>query len=414
MQPHRILPLVFAVFPVFVSASAALAAERRVDYAKFLKQIEAEIRVTQQARALEAKRAPKPAPTPEQRLLDEERVRERLRQLQAQRRAAPQEKAAELRGDPLEAAHKLIEKERRRAAERHRERVSRLLTSARGHFADRRFDAAAQAARRALELDPRNAQAAGLLKRVEADQAAAQAARIDLTMRRETAKSMRYADKARVPQADVLAVPKDWAERKRQAGVSVIDVPDVDAAEKAAAVKKALAKQISIEAVSMPLGDVAAYLRQVAGLNIVLDQDVADKTVELRLRNASVESVLAWVTKLTDLSYAVRGGVVYIGPVEKMAGKAVVRIYDVSDLLRVRRLLRRGRRRQGDIVGDEVESLADLADELMAFVREVTGRKRWGNDAGQAQMNFRLGRLVVNAEAPLQLKVLEVLSKIRD
>ena len=32
----------------------------------------------------------------------------------------------------------------------------------------------------------------------------------------------------------------------------------------------------------------------------------------------------------------------------------------------------------------------------------------------QAQMNFRLGRLVVNAEPSLQLKVLELLSQIRD
>jgi len=413
MQAHRILPLVIAVLPAFLSPGPALAAERRVDYGKFLKQIEAEMRVIQQARALEAKRAPKPPPTAAQRLLDEGRVREHFRQLRPQRPGAVK-KVPEPRGDPLEAAHKLVENERRRAAERHSERVRRLLASATGHFAHRRFDAAANALRRALELDPRNAQAAGLLERVEADRAAAQAARTRLAMRRETAKSMRYIDQARIPQAAVLTVPKDWAERKPQAAVFVTDVLDLDAAARAAAVKKALAKQISIEAVSMPLGDVAAYLRQVAGLNIVLDQDVADKTVDLRLTNASVESVLAWVTKLTELSYAVRGAVVYIGPAEKMTEEAVVKVYDVSDLLRVRRLLRRGRRRQGDIVGDEVESLADLADELMDFVKEVTGPDRWGNNAGQARMNFRLGRLVVNAEPSLQLKILQLLSQIRD
>lgn len=414
MRPHRILLLVIGMLPAFLSLGPALAAERRVDYGKFLKQIEAEMRVIQQARALEAKRAPKPPPTAAQRLLDEERVREHFRQLRPQQRPGPVKKAPELRGDPLGAAHKLVEKERRRADERHSERVSRLLASATGHFAHRRFDAAANALRRALEFDPRNAQAAGLLERVEADRAAAQAAQTGLALRRETAKSMRYIDQARIPQADVLTVPKDWAERKPQAAVFVTDVPDLDAAANAAAVKKALAKQISIEAVSMPLGDVAAYLRQVAGLNIVLDQDVADKAVDLRLTNASVESVLAWVTKLTELSYVVRGAVVYIGPAEKMTEKAVVKVYDVSDLLRVRRLLRRGRRRQGDIVGDEVESLADLADELMDFVKEVTGRKRWGDNAGQAQMNFRLGRLVVNAEPSLQFKILQLLSQIRD
>jgi len=413
MQAHRILPLVIGMLPALLSLGPALAAERRVDYAKFLEQIEAEMRVIQQARALEAKRAPKPPPAAAQRLLDEERVREHFRQVQPQR-PGPVKKAPEPRGDPLEAAHKLVEKERRRAAGRHSERVRRLLASATGHLAHRRFDAAANALRRALELDPRNAQAAGLLERVEADRAAAQAARTGLAMRRETAKSMRYMDQARIPQADVLTVPKDWAERKPQAAVFVTDVPDLDAAATAAAVRKAFAKRISIEAVSMSLGDIVAYLRQVAELNIVLDRDVADKTIDLRLTNASVESVLAWVTKLTELSYAVRGGVVYIGPAEKMTEEAVVKVYDVSDLLRVRRLLRRGRRRQGDIVGDEVESLADLADELMDFVKEVTGPKRWGDNAGQAQMNFRLGRLVVNAEPSLQLKILQLLSQIRD
>ncbi|MFH1730019.1 MAG: hypothetical protein ABIF82_00030 [Planctomycetota bacterium] len=413
MQAHRILPLVIGILPAFLSPGPALAAERRADCGTLLAQIEAEMRVIQQAQALEAKRAPKPPPTAAERLLDEERVREHFRQLRPQR-PDPVEKAPEPRGDPLEAAHRLVENEQRRAAELHDERLGRLLASATRHLAHRRFDAAANALRRALELDPRNAQAAGLIERVEADRAAAQAARTGLAMRRETAKSMRYIDQARIPQADVLTVPKDWAERKPQAAVFVTEVPGADPAEKAAAVKKALAKQISIEAVSMSLGDIAAYLRQAAGLNIVLDQDVADKTVDLRLANASVESILAWVTKLTELSYAVRGGVVYVGPAQKMTGEAVVKVYDVSDLLRVRRLLRRGRRRQGDIVGDEVESLADLADELMDFVKEVTGRKRWGDNAGQAQMNFRLGRLVVNAEPPLQLKVLEVLSKIRD
>jgi len=413
MQAHRILPLVIGMLPALLSLGPALAAERRVDYAKFLEQIEAEMRVIQQARALEAKRAPKPPPAAAQRLLDEERVREHFRQVQPQR-PGPVKKAPEPRGDPLEAAHKLVEKERRRAAGRHSERVRRLLASATGHLAHRRFDAAANALRRALELDPRNAQAPGLLERVEADRAAAQAARTGLAMRRETAKSMRYMDQARIPQADVLTVPKDWAERKPQAAVFVTDVPDLDAAATAAAVRKAFAKRISIEAVSMSLGDIVAYLRQVAELNIVLDRDVADKTIDLRLTNASVESVLAWVTKLTELSYAVRGGVVYIGPAEKMTEEAVVKVYDVSDLLRVRRLLRRGRRRQGDIVGDEVESLADLADELMDFVKEVTGPKRWGDNAGQAQMNFRLGRLVVNAEPSLQLKILQLLSQIRD
>ena len=414
MQAHRFLPFVSVAVPIFLISAAALAAEPTADYREFLRQVREEMRAIQQHEALLKKEAPKPGPSPQQQLLDDERVRQHFEQARTSQGERPKP-APEPRGDADKAAREFVGTERGRAAERHAERVDRLVESAREHSKRGRLDAAAKALRTALEIDPRNERAAGLLKQVETDREVADDVRTKLTVRRETAESLRYVGRLRTPQAAFLTVPKGWAERhEARLRDLVAREAGADAADETAVVNKALAKKISIEAITMSLDDVAAYLRQVAGINIVLQQDVAQKTVDLRLMNTSVESVLAWVTKLTGLSYAVRGGVVHIGTRENLAAAAVVKIYDVSDILRVRRLLRKNRRRNRDIFDEEVATMGELAEELMQFVKDATGRTRWGGDPGQAQMNFRLGRLVVNAEPALQMKVLQVLSNVRD
>jgi hypothetical protein len=382
MQAHRFLPFVSVAIPVLLTSAAAFAAEPRADYREFLRQVREEMRAIQQHEILLKKEAPKPGPSPQQQLLDSERVKQHFEQARTSQgeRSKP---APEPRGDANKAA--------------------------------REFVAAAKALRTALDIDPRNERAAGLLKQVETDREVANDVHTKLVVRRETAESLRYVGRLRTPQAASLTVPKGWAERHEARMRNLVArEAGADAADGTAIVNKALAKKISIEAITMSLDDVAAYLRQVAGINIVLQQDVAQKTVDLRLTNTSVESVLGWVTKLTGLSYAVRGGVVHIGTRENLAAAAVVKIYDVSDILRVRKLLRKNRKRSRDIFDEEVATMGELAEELMQFVKDATGRSRWGDDPGQAQMNFRLGRLVVNAEPALQMKVLEVLSNVRD
>ena len=413
MQAHRLVPVALGVFLAILNAPAALGGERAADYGEFLKQVAEEMRIVLQHEALLKRRLPKPGPSREQLLLDEERVRHHFRQA-GKSQGEPPRKAPEPRVDLDKAARELVSKERLRAATRHAERVGRLVESAQEHHKLGRLDAAAKALRSALKIDPGNKRAASLLKEIEASKAAAEQVRSRRAIGRETAASFRYMDRIRVPQAALLTVPKERAGRKARGedlfGHEVVS----PAAAKDAAVRKALAAKMSIETLGAPLEDVVAYIRQVGKINVVLDTDAADQTVDLRLEDTSVEAVLGWVTKLTGLSYAVSGGVVHIGPKEKLAQASVIKIYDVSDILRVRQLLRKGRIRPDDLFAEPVGTIGELADELMGFIKQVTGRAHWGDDPDKAQMNFQLGRLVVNAEPAIQAKVLEVISKVRD
>jgi len=197
---------------------------------------------------------------------------------------------------------------------------------------------------------------------------------------------------------------------------------DKEAAQRAA-VKKALQKKISIDALEMSVSDMAAYFRQVGGVNIVVEKEAAPQTVTLQLRDVTVESALDWVTKLTGLAHTIRNGCVHIGPPDKVKPEVVVRVYDVSDLLHVRQSLARGQKRHRQALDnnvildpteeDDVKSLDELADELMDFLKAATGKKQWDDVQGDARMNLRLGRLVVNAEPNLHEKLLKVLENVR-
>ena len=413
MQAYRHVPAVLGVFLAILIGSAALGGERAIDYDKFLKEVVEEMRIIRQHEALLKKRMPKPSPSRAQLLLDQELMKDGFRQA-ASSRKKPARKAPEPRADVEKAARELLAKERRRAAEVQSARVKRLIKSAQGHDKRGRSRAAAKALRSVLKIDPRNKRAIGMLKKLEASAAAADEAKTRRSIDRETAASLRYIDRIRTPQAALLTVPKGWAERQAQKeNLLARKAASPDAAAEAA-VRKALAAKISIDATQTPLGDVVAYLREAGKINIVLEPAAANEPVDLHLENMSVESVLGWVTKLTGQSYAVREGVVHIGPKEKIAAGAVIRVYDVSDILRVRQLLRKGRAKRDDVFDEPVKSVRELADDLMDFIKHVTGPEHWGEDEGKSKMNFQLGRLVVNAEPSVQLKVLEVISKIRD
>ncbi len=413
MHTYRYAPAVLGMFLAILIGSVALGGERAADYDEFLKQVAEEMRIIRQHEALLEKRPPKPGPSRAQLLLDEERVKHQFRQA-ARSRKEPARKAPEPRADVEKAARELVSIELRRAAEVQAARVTRLVELALEHHKRGRSGAAAKALRSALKIAPRNKRAAGLLQKVEARADAADEARTRRLIDRAAAASLRYIDRIRTPQAALLTVPKGWAERQAHKENLLGRAAASPATATAAATRKALAAEISLDATEMPLVDVVAYLREIGKINIVLEPDAANEPVTLRLENMSVESVLGWVTKLTGQSYAVREGVVHIGPKEKAAAATVIRIYDVSDILRVRQLLRKGRAKERGAFGEPAKTMAELADDLMDFIKHVTGPDHWDENAGKSKMNFQLGRLVVNAEPSVQLKVLEVISKIRD
>ena len=425
MWAPRLIPVASVLALVGLICQPLGAAEDKDEHGAFLKKVADELRVIQQARELYDKYAPRKRPTPEETLLTEERLKHRLRHLALPKAQSP-EKAAEppvAEADLVEAAQKFAEKERQREKGLQADRIRRLITSAKEHIRLGRWVTAGLALEAALRIDRTNTEAARLLKQVRIDEVQAEKLRTAKRANRETAAAWRAVNTSRVPFAATLTLPRDWAERSARAEAELAQVATDKEAAQRAAVKKALQKKISIDALEMSVSDMAAYFRQVGGVNIVVEKEAAPQMVTLELRDVTVESALDWVTKLTGLAHTIRNGCVHIGPPDKVKPEVVVRVYDVSDLLHVRQSLARGQKRHRQALDnnaildpteqDDVKSLDELAEELMDFLKAATGKKQWDDAQGDARMNVRLGRLVVNAEPTLHEKLLKVLENVR-
>jgi len=401
------------------------AAEDKDEHRAFLKKVADEMRVIEQARELYDTSAPRKRPTPEQMLLTEERLKHRLRRLALPKAPGPRETPGSALPERVlvRAAREFVEKERQREKGLQADRVRRLITSAKEHIRRGRWVAAGLALETVLRIDRLNTEAATLLKRVRAERLGADKLHTARELNRETAAAWRAVNASRVPFAATLTLPRDWAERSARAEAERAEVVADKGSAQRAAVERALRKKISIDAVEMPVSDIAAYFRQVGGVNIVVEKEAAPQTVTLQLRDVTLESALEWVTRLTGLAHTIRNGCVHIGPPDKVKPEVVVRVYDVSDLLHVRQSLARGQQRHRRALdrnlildpteGDDPKSLDELADELMDFLKAATGKKHWDDPQGNARMNLRLGRLVVNAEPNLHEKLLKILENIR-
>ena len=89
----------------------------------------------------------------------------------------------------------------------------------------------------------------------------------------------------------------------------------------------ALNKKLSIEFIDTPLRDVVVFLQEKTKVNFVLDKDAAATTVNVKLNDVPVSTVLEYVLP-KGIDYVVKDDVVHITlePLE-------LRVYDVRDLL---------------------------------------------------------------------------------
>jgi hypothetical protein len=425
MRRNPIL-LVTAAVALLGPAAGLLRAAEPEEYDRFLEQVAAEMRVAREARRRARKFMPPAPPGETETLLAEERAARQLRRGQepAAPEAAPKPPTPR---DLTERARELVRAERARGEAAQADRVDRLLRKAREHGRAGRLRTAERALRSLLRMDPRHRAASTLLAEVRAERTAAQAARTAQALEDETRAALRAVDQARVPYGRTLVLPPDWEEETGRAAAESLDEALAARSRARAEVERKLGKKISLDAVETPVADLAGYFRHVGDLNIVVEKEAGEKTVTLQLRDVSLRTTLDWVTRLSGLGYAIRDGCVHIGPPERIAEEPVVRIYEVSDILHVRRLLTRGRRmkralnRAAIIRPDddgiepfedvEVKSLAELADDLIAFLKEVTGPGHWGQGAGS--MEVRLGKLVVNAPPSMQARILDILAHLR-
>ena len=97
-----------------------------------------------------------------------------------------------------------------------------------------------------------------------------------------------------------------------------------------------LTDRVTFDFVETPLRDVVAFLQQITGANIVLDEDaVADlpnPEVTLKVTDMELSQALEWVLGGVDLKYALQGESIYISTEENVGGAPQLKLYDVTDV----------------------------------------------------------------------------------
>jgi len=93
--------------------------------------------------------------------------------------------------------------------------------------------------------------------------------------------------------------------------------------------------RIDIDISGWNVSQLADYVREVTGVNIVVDPSAASDPVSLTLRakGVSVQSVLNLLLKPNKLGWVVEEGVLRIAREEKLRGNVRLEIFDLRDLL---------------------------------------------------------------------------------
>ncbi|MFM2092633.1 MAG: hypothetical protein RLZZ127_3122 [Planctomycetota bacterium] len=136
-----------------------------------------------------------------------------------------------------------------------------------------------------------------------------------------------------IPQNDTLLYPVDWARRDRR---KPIEIGTTREEAWMSALRDRLEQRITFEFEDKPFEEVVEFLRQVTGANIIVAPQVLSAgsipNVTLKVKEMRFGDALKWILELTQLHYAMQDQAVFITN-EPVAGSAVTRIYDVSDLV---------------------------------------------------------------------------------
>lgn len=155
-----------------------------------------------------------------------------------------------------------------------------------------------------------------------------------------TAQSAQYSAIPMPDEPPIIYPPaKVWEELTiRRQKYNVIDLAPVTPAEEK--VRQALTRPVSFDFQETPLSDVIDFLREYAGINIVLDQNGldevqvdADTPVTLQLEQVTLKSALNLILKQFELTYMIRDEVLLITSETQASEELITKVYPVADLV---------------------------------------------------------------------------------
>jgi type II secretory pathway component GspD/PulD (secretin) len=179
----------------------------------------------------------------------------------------------------------------------------------------------------------------------------------------------------------------------------------------------ALNKKLSIEFIDTPLRDVVVFLQEKTKVNFVLDKDAAATTVNIKLNDVPVSTVLEYVLP-KGIDYVVKDDVVHI-----MLDPLELRVYDVRDLLI------NLEDRRGDLIaqvvsagGEETGATGadkdtfDRVQEIIDLITNTIEPASWSVNGGRGRIAARegmLGDIVVTHVAGVHKQAEDLLAALR-
>ncbi|NQT19689.1 MAG: hypothetical protein HQ592_08285, partial [Planctomycetes bacterium] len=140
---------------------------------------------------------------------------------------------------------------------------------------------------------------------------------------------------AQIPHSRLMVYPDNWAEIIKRT-IDPIGTAEEEDPAWMEELRGTLEERVTFDFVETPLRDVVAFLQQITGANIVLDEEavaeLANPDVTLKVAEMKLSLALDWVLEGVDLKYALQGESIYISTEQKVGGKPQLKLYDVTDV----------------------------------------------------------------------------------
>jgi type II secretory pathway component GspD/PulD (secretin) len=182
--------------------------------------------------------------------------------------------------------------------------------------------------------------------------------------------------------------------------------------------RKLVAVKVDAHFTDAPLAEVADYLRDVVGINVVIDRDAQDKgaTVSIKVKDVSARTLLNLVLKAHDLGYLIQENILRICLKEKALGDVHLEVYDVQDIVRPIQNFPGREITFGDegmiFTDTPSEPNPEMGDFLVELVRNFTGGAAW-DENDRATMNYQNGLLIVKQTPEVHRKIQKILLTLR-
>jgi tetratricopeptide (TPR) repeat protein len=201
----------------------------------------------------------------------------------------------------------------------------------------------AAVAEQARSADPGSVAASGAVQQAQVVDRYVQIEDLEWAKQRGWWNTLQSADQSSIPFSDAVAITfpsaGEWeALSKRREKYKTFDISPVSPAE--SAIRSVLAKPVSFDFKETPLSDVVRFVRDLTGVNVVLDAVALDaagvdpeEPVTLALTDVPLKSALKLILGPLDLSYLVRDDVLFLTSREEAESLLETKVYYVADLV---------------------------------------------------------------------------------